>query len=110
MSNVPPFEPPNLRRFWPNFVVAAVLAPLVWVMLEGLTMPGDVVGFYVVSIAAIPVVSALVLLPAWRLMRSGSSTAIRVASGVLALPSLATVLWGIYTALWLLYIVLSFDF
>ncbi|HVY21620.1 MAG TPA: hypothetical protein VHA70_16285 [Bauldia sp.] len=110
MSNVPPFEPPNLRRFWPNFVVAAVLAPLVWVMLEGLTMPDDVIGFYIVSISAVPIVFALVLLPAWRLVRGGSNTGVRIASGVLALPSVAVVLWGTYTSLWLIYLVLAFDF
>jgi hypothetical protein len=110
MSNLPPFEQPGIHRFWPNFVVAAGLTPLMWILLEGLTQPDNVVGFYVVSISAVPIVFALVLLPAWRLFRKEERVAVRVAIPVLALPSAVIVLWGIYTALWLAYLLLAFDF
>jgi hypothetical protein len=104
MSNATPLAPTGATRFWPNFTVAAVLTPLVWLVMEGLTMPDWVVSFYAVSMGAVPLAFAAVVLPAWRLMRANGNPAMRLAAALLALPSLAIALWGTYTALWLLYL------
>ncbi|MEJ0012454.1 MAG: hypothetical protein WDM94_07440 [Bauldia sp.] len=103
------FLDPGIRKFWPNFVVAAVLTPLMWVLLVGLTLPDDAIGFYIVVIIAVPLALALVLLPAWRLIRREASNAIRVAVAVLALPALGIFLWGAYCALLLVSLILTGD-
>jgi hypothetical protein len=107
MSDATPLAPTHADRFWPNFTVVAILTPLVWAILEGLTMPDRVVGFYIVSIGAIPIVFAAVVLPGLKLATRGPNLAIRAGAILLALPSAAIVLWGTYAALWLIYLLLT---
>jgi hypothetical protein len=107
MTETTPLAPASADRFWPGYVAAAILAPLVWIILEGLTMPDWVVSFYLVSIGAVPVVFAAVVLRAWRYIRTAPGAAASVGAAVLALPSVAIVLWGTYTAVWLLYLLLT---
>jgi hypothetical protein len=95
---------PGVRRFWPNFVVSAVLTPLMTVLLLVLTLPDNAVAFYIVTFVAVPVAIAAVLLPAWRLMRRERAF-VQVATAVLVLPTLAVFLWCCYCDLWLLYLV-----
>lgn len=101
---------PGIRKFWPNFVVSAVLTPLMWVLLIGLTLPDQVVGFYIVAIVAVPLSFGLILLPGWRLIRQESNFAVRIATALLAIPALGVFLWGAYCALLLVYLVLTGDF
>jgi hypothetical protein len=100
---------PGIRKFWPNFVVSAVLTPLMWVLLVGLTMPDDAIGFYIVVIIAVPLTFALVLLPGWRLLRKEGNPAVRIATALLVIPSAAVFLWGAYCALLLISLVLRGD-
>jgi hypothetical protein len=98
---------PGIRRFWPNFVVSALLTPLMTVLLLGLTLPGNVVGFYVVTLVAAPAMFALVLLPSWRLVRKPGAVLVRLATVLLSLPTLALFLWCCYCDVWLLSLVLT---
>lgn len=100
-------------RFWPQFVVPAVLVPLLWVLLEGLAVPDGVITFYVVSIGAIPIATAAVLLPGWRLARDAWRSARHWLVPVvvlLTLPTIVIVLWGINTAVWLGFLTITWDF
>lgn len=100
-------------RFWGQFVVPAVLVPLLWVLLQGLAVPDGVITFYVVSIGAIPIAAAAVLLPGWRLAhdawRSARHWLVPVVV-LLMLPTIAVVLWGIYTAVLLGFLTITWDF
>lgn len=98
---------PGIRRFWPDFAVAAVLTPLVWLLLVGLTLPDDAIGFYLVVILAVPLSYALVLLPGWRLARRAANPAVRVATALLVVPAVGVFLWGVYCGLLLVYLVLT---
>ena len=92
------------RQFWPNFVVPAVAVPAMWLLLQGLIGPDGVIMFYVVSIGAIPLALLLVIRPGWRLAVQGWRRDGRVLAAlapILALPSAAVLLWGVYCAAWL---------
>jgi len=94
-------ETPPLR-FWPNFVAPAVAFPAMWLLLQGLAGPDGVV--YVVSIGAIPLAFLVVIRPGWRLVAQGwrgRGRAFAAFAAILALPSVAVLLWGVYCAAWL---------
>ncbi len=97
---------PGIRKFWPNFVVSAVLTPLMWVLLVGLTLPDDAIGFYIVVIIAVPLTFALVLLPGWRLVVRETNPAIRIATALLTIPAIGIFFWGAYCGLLLISLVL----
>jgi hypothetical protein len=101
------------RQFWPNFVVPAVAVPAMWLLLHGLIGPDGVIMFYAVSICAIPLALLLVIRPGWRLAVEGwrGDGRIRAAlAPILALPSAAVLLWGVYCAAWLAILTLKGDF